>query len=78
MKLVLEKASGRSRCRGFSCKQSPQFVSDTGRIKKDTTCVAISIASASGYTVSYFCRDCIDQLYLDMKKILNPQLWVLL
>ena len=76
MKIGLEKASGKSKCRYRGCKQKPEFISEKGRIKKDTTCVWIAIDSASGGAVGYYCRDCVDQIYQEMKKILNPQLWV--
>lgn len=81
MKIALEKASGRTKCRG-QCKNNPEFISVDSRgrriIIKGTTCAAISMNSSAGYTTSYFCRDCIDKLYIDMKTILNPKLWSLL
>jgi hypothetical protein len=76
MKISLEKASGRAYCRGAECKSDPKFISDSLRIKSGTTCVAISMSSAGGYNTSYYCRDCVDKLYEDMKKILNPALWI--
>lgn len=76
MKIKLEKASGKALCRGKSCKLIQEYISDKGRIKKDTTCVAITMTSAAGWNTSYYCRDCIDQLYLEMKKVLNPNLWI--
>ena len=76
MKIGLTKASGRALCRNRSCAKKPEFISDKGRIKKDTTCVWITIDSASGGGTAYYCRDCVDKLYLEMKKILNPNLWV--
>jgi hypothetical protein len=75
MKIQLIKASGRAICRSRTCKQLPEYISEKGRIKIDTTCAAITMDSAAGYNTSYYCRDCIDQLYLDIKKILNPALW---
>lgn len=75
MKLELQKASGRALCRGKDCKNLPEYM-HKNRIKKDTTCVAIRMESAGGWNTSYYCRDCIDQLYLEMKKALNPSLWI--
>jgi hypothetical protein len=78
MQLGLEKASGKSKCRHQGCKQKPEFISEKGRIKKDTTCVWISTQGPGGWHTSYYCRDCIDTIYQEMKKILNPNLWVFL
>jgi hypothetical protein len=76
MKIELEKSSGRGKCRSGYCKQNPEYISENGRIKAGTTCVAITMRSAAGRNVSYYCRECVDQLYEDVKKILNPKLWV--
>jgi hypothetical protein len=76
MKIALEKSSGKSKCRNKDCKKKPDFISDTGRIKSQTTCVAMTMESAAGFNTSYYCRDCIEQLYSDLKKVLNPALWV--
>ena len=76
MKINLIKASGRAICRSKDCKKKPEYISEKGRIKADTTCVAIMMDSAAGYHTSYYCRDCIDQLYEDIRKILNTKLWV--
>jgi hypothetical protein len=76
MKIKLIKASGRAKCRNLSCRKKQEFITDKGRIKTDTTCVAITMDSAAGYNTSYYCRDCIEIIYEDIKKILNPKLWV--
>jgi hypothetical protein len=78
MKIQLEKASGSAKCRGPNCTDNPAYISEKGRIKKDTTCVGITIRSAAGSNTSYYCRECIDKLYEDMRKILNPKLWIFL
>jgi hypothetical protein len=77
MKLLLETSSGRTKCRGLTCKKLPEYISEKGRIKAGTKCVCFWMESASGWAGSYYCRDCIDQLYIEMKKILNPNLWAL-
>lgn len=74
MKIVLEKSSGRAKCRAKQCKKLEIYI-EKGRIKKDTICAAITMDSAAGWNTSYYCRDCIDTLYSDIKKILNPALW---
>jgi len=76
MRIQLIKASGRALCRSKDCKRLPEYVSEKGRIKSGTTCVAITMDSAAGFNTSYYCRDCVDKLYEDLKKILNPALWV--
>lgn len=76
MRIKLEKASGRAKCRNAGCKLKPEYISESGRIKSDTTCAAIRMDSAAGYNTSYYCRDCIELIYEDIKKILNPKLWV--
>lgn len=76
MKVGLEKASGRSKCRYDSCLKKTEFISDKGRIKKDTICAWISTQGAGGGHTSYYCKDCIEKIYFDFKKILNPNLWV--
>jgi hypothetical protein len=78
MKLGLDKSTGKRKCRGTCCKKNPDYISTVGRIKKGTTCVWIAIDDASGGAVAYYCRDCIDTVYVEMKKILNPSLWIFL
>lgn len=75
MKVELEKASGRSKCRYHGCLNKPEYISDKGRIKKDTICACISTQGPGGWHASYYCRDCIEKIYIDIKKILNPALW---
>jgi hypothetical protein len=76
MKLGLEKASGRAKCRHAGCEKKPEFISPKGRIKKDTTCVWITADTSGGYHTSYYCRDCVGKIYEEMKKVLNPSLWI--
>ncbi len=76
MRLGLAKGTGRRKCRNPTCKKNPQYINDQGRIKKDTTCVWIEVQDAGGYAQAYYCRDCINEIYERMKKILNPNLWV--
>lgn len=76
MKIKLKKSTGRAKCRSQACLKKSEYINDKGRIKKDTTCVAITMQSSAGRNTSYYCRDCIDKLYDDIRKILNPNLWV--
>lgn len=76
MKIELEKASGKAMCRNKTCRKKPEYISENGRIKSQTTCVSFTMQSAAGFNTSYYCRDCVDQLYEDIKKILNPKLWI--
>lgn len=76
MRIALEKASGRAKCRNNSCKKKEEYISANGRIKSETTCAAITMDSAAGFNTSYYCRDCIEVIYEDIKKILNPKLWI--
>jgi hypothetical protein len=76
MRLGLEKASGKSKCRHENCSHNPEFITDKGRIKAGTTCVWISTQGPSGWHTSYYCRDCVSKIYEEMKKILNPNLWI--
>ena len=83
MKIELIKASGRCLCRGISCPANPEHVAIVGRygdkkIVKGTTCAAISMWSAGGWNTSYYCRDCIQIIHDEMRKILNPKLWAFL
>ena len=75
MKIELEKSSCRAICRNHLCKQNPDYINEGGRIKSGTTCAVIRMWSAAGWNRSFYCRECIDQIYFDMKKILNPKLW---
>lgn len=76
MKIELEKASGKSKCRYDGCKCKPEYINDKGCIKENTTCAVITMKTAKGNATSYYCRDCIELLYVDIKMMLNPQLWV--
>jgi hypothetical protein len=76
MRLGLEKASGRAKCRHEQCQRKTEYINEKGRIKSGTTCVWISTEGAGGWHTSYYCRDCVDKIYEEMKKILNPKLWI--
>lgn len=76
MRIEIEKASGKSICRGWPCKALPKYISN-GRIIAGTICAAVSISSASGGGTAYYCRDCIDQIYAEFKTKLNAKLWPL-
>lgn len=78
MRIALEKSSGRAKCRHEQCEAKEEYISKAGRIKTGTTCAAISTEGAGGWHTSYYCRSCIDKVYEQMKKILNPSLWVFL
>lgn len=76
MRLGLDKGNGRRKCRNGTCKKNPAYITEAGRIKKDTTCAWIYVEDASGGAKAYYCRECIDEIYARMKKILNPNLWI--
>ena len=68
--------SGRRKCRYSKCNKDPQYIAENGRIKKGTTCAWICVSDAGGSSCGYYCRGCIDKIYAELKRILNPQLWV--
>jgi len=76
MKIELEKSSGRAKCRNRACKKNPDYIAESGRIKSGSTCIAITMDSAAGWNTSYYCRECVDEIYLKMKTLLNPALWI--
>lgn len=77
MKVSLQKSNGKYKCRSLKCKSNPEFISKSGRILKDTTCVYIVSDGASGSCHSYYCKDCLKELLSDLKKVLDPKLWLL-
>ena len=78
MKIKLEKTSGRAKCRNLKCKHNPDYISQAGRIKTGTQCVAITMDSAAGWNTSYYCRDCVEEMYLLLKTYLNPSYWAVM
>ncbi len=76
MEINIEKASAKAKCRGIKCKKLPEYINRNGRIKKGTSCAAITMDSSGGWHTSYYCRDCIDVIHLNMKAQLNPSLWI--
>jgi len=74
MRAHLEKASGRSLCRGKNCKRLPEFVNEEGKILKGASCAAISISGAAGSVTAYYCEDCIEDVIDTLKKELDPNL----
>lgn len=75
MKMSLQQSSGRAKCRHQKCEQKPEY-NELGKIKKGTTCALISTDGPRGWHTSYYCRDCIEKIYLDFKKVLNHNLWI--
>lgn len=73
MRAKLERASGRSLCRGHNCKNLPEFISG-GKIIKGSTCAAISLHGAAGGVTAYYCEDCIEDVITMLKKELDPNL----
>jgi hypothetical protein len=76
MKIRVDKAPKSAKCRGNNCKKLPEYINRKGRIRKDTSCAILSMDTSSGWATAFFCRSCIDQLYLDMKMALDPKLWI--
>jgi hypothetical protein len=74
MNIELQKASGKAFCRG-GCGTPSEFVNDKGRIIKGTTCAAVSVYGAGGSVTAYYCRSCLEKVYLTIKKNLDPKLW---
>lgn len=77
MIINIEKSTGRRICRYSNCLKNEKYITKDGKIKKGVVCASVTIQSSSGLSTAYYCRDCIDSLYLDIKKILNPNLWTL-
>lgn len=75
MQVKLGKAKGRAKCRHQECKRNPEYIVKD-RIKSGSTCAIISIRIASGWYSFHYCRDCIDLIFEDIKKVLNPKLWI--
>lgn len=75
MNIVVQKSNGRAPCRHFECAGNPEYINSKGKITKGTICAIITIDSAGGYNSSYYCRDCIDKIYLQVKTSLNSKLW---
>jgi len=73
MYAALEKASGRSICRGRNCKCLPAFIKDS-KIIKGTNCAAITIYGAAGGVTAYYCEDCIEDVIATLKKELDLNL----
>jgi hypothetical protein len=78
MKIEILKAPRSCICRGETCKKNPKYIRAskyrdnviiTGAICAKITLVGINNASC------FYCRDCIDDLYLYMKSELNTNLW---
>lgn len=76
MNIKLEKASGRSRCRHLDCDKNPKYISEFGRIIKDTICCKISVGTAAGYFTAFYCRDCLKKIHDEIRVKLNPKLWI--
>lgn len=76
MRFGIEKANGTQKCRYPQCGRNPLYISPKGRIIKGSTCANIRLNSAGGSNSSYYCRDCIEKIYIELKTILNPNLWV--
>jgi len=62
-------------CDNAGCKKLPQYfdqILNTFFIKQGTTCLWIGWTNAS----EIYCRDCIDQLYYQLKPIIDSKLWI--
>ena len=77
MIINIEKSTGRRICRYQNCLKNENYISKDGKIIKGVICASITIQSSSGLSTAYYCKDCINYLYSDIKKILNPNLWIL-
>jgi hypothetical protein len=75
MKIKLEKATGKSKCRGSDCYKNPEFIID-GKIKVGTTCAFITTRDAGGRAFSYYCRECLEKVHDEVRKTLDPKLWI--
>lgn len=75
MKINIIKASGTSKCRHADCEKKREFIKN-GRIIKNTICAQIIVDCASGGAQIFYCRACLDKVYLHVKAALNSNLWV--
>lgn len=76
MWIKIIKATSKAKCRGIKCKNLPEYINRNGRIRKDTNCAVISISASNGGATAFYCRDCVDQVYMDMRIALDPKLWI--
>lgn len=76
MKINLERASGHAICRHDQCERKSEYINENGKIKKGTICAWLSIDTEHGKYDFCYCRNCIDKIYIETKKILNPNLWM--
>lgn len=79
----LEKTKGdgiRSYCTHNECEENPLYffkTSKKGWRKKIKTGVTVGVIQIGNGTEVY-CPDCIDKVYLELKKVFDRKLWVLL
>lgn len=71
MKITIEKATGTQKCRYQKCDKNPLYITAKGRIITGSTCANIRLNSAGGNNSSYYCRECVDKIYIELKSILN-------
>lgn len=72
MRVYLEKASGRSYCRGNDCKKLEHLLDKNNKIIKGTTCAAISLTSSGGTVIAFYCEDCIEDVLIQIRSALDP------
>ena len=75
MKIEIIKSSGTMKCRHADCEEKPEFIKN-GRIIKGTVCAEVIVRCASGGAQAFYCRDCLDKVYLHMKTSLDSKLWI--
>ncbi len=77
----IEKANGYQQCSYHDCHSLPEYThrilnGADPLIKRDTICARMVIWCGGEQYTRYYCRDCIPRLYEDMKKVLDPNLWI--
>jgi hypothetical protein len=79
MKIEIIKAPLGEYCLHHACTRDKRYVSPKGRIKRNTTIAKLTIPFKSKsypQRTVYYCRNCIEQILFDARKILDPKLWI--
>ena len=59
--IEIVKSSGKCICRGNKCNYRT-------KIPKDNICLSIYTGSASGFNTSYYCKDCMLEIFDQFEK----------
>lgn len=63
----------KDRCDNQDCVKDPRYIDSDNFLVENQTILQIEIYVTGGYDIAHYCQDCIEKLWDNVNKALNPK-----